>query len=93
VSEIFEERDEAPSLEVRVLREGEVIHRELCESEEQAALVVARWAEVDGVEWEVGDLVEHTPIEGVLEPEPAEIRDADYPEVLESEPRGWSGED
>ena len=63
------ERDEVPTLEVRVYRHGTLVHQELVESEEQAALVVETWAELDGVRCEVGDLsIRHHPAE-ILEPD------------------------
>ena len=77
--ELFDERDEAPTVEVRVFRHGELVHRELCESEEQASLVIDQWSELDGVECEVDDLsVRHRPGE-ILGPEQAEQRDEEYP--------------
>lgn len=83
MSDVFEERDEAPTIEVRVYRHGDLVHRELCESEEQAALVIEEWSELDGVECEVDDLsVRHEPGE-ILEPEPAELREQAYPDQRE----------
>jgi hypothetical protein len=71
--------DEAPTVEVRVFRHGELVHTELCESEEQAALVVEQWSELDGVQCEVDDLtVKHRPGD-IFEPEPAVAGDEDYP--------------
>ncbi len=71
--------DEAPTVEVRVFRHGEFVHTELCESEEQAALVVEQWSELDGVQCEVDDLtVKHRPGD-IFEPEPAITVDEDYP--------------
>jgi hypothetical protein len=67
--ESMSERDEAPTIEVRVFRHGTLVHQELVESEEQAALVVDEWAELDGVQCEVDDLsIRHHPGE-ILEPE------------------------
>jgi hypothetical protein len=63
--------DEAPTVEVRVFQHGELVHRELCESEDQAALAVEEWSELDGVRCEVDDLsIEHRPGD-IFEPEPA----------------------
>ena len=74
----FPDRDEVPTVEVRVFRHGTLVHRELVESEEQAALVVDDWAELDGVQCEVDDLsIRHRPGE-VLEPELAELPDEDH---------------
>ena len=71
--ELFEERDEAPVIEVRVYRDGVLVQRELCESEDQAADVVDTWSELEGVVCEVDDLsVRHRPGD-ILEPEPAVI--------------------
>jgi len=86
MSEVSEERDEAPTIEVRVFRHGVLIQQELCESEEQALLVVDEWAELDGVECEVDDLSVHHRAGDILEPEPAELRDEDYPEDRETRP-------
>lgn len=87
MSEVFEERDEAPTIEVRVFRHGELVHQERCESEEQASLVVDEWAELDGVECEVDDLsVHHQPGE-ILEPELPELREEDYADQREIDSR------
>jgi hypothetical protein len=76
-----EDLGETPTIEVRVFRHGELVERELCESEEQAARVVEEWAEVDGVSCEVDDLsVRHHPGD-VFEPELAEDRTEDHPGV------------
>jgi hypothetical protein len=63
-------RDDTPTVEVRVLRDGELIHRELCESAEEASSVVAQWAEMEGVRCEVDDLSAHHHAGEILEPEP-----------------------
>jgi hypothetical protein len=90
MSDVFEERDEAPTIEVRVFLHGELVHRELCESEDQAALVVEEWSELDGVDCEVDDLsVHHRPGE-ILEPEPAELREEAYPDQRELDRRARS---
>jgi hypothetical protein len=63
-----QQQDEAPTIEVRVFRNGELVHTELCESEEQASLVVDEWSELDGVQCEVDDLtIRHRPGD-ILEP-------------------------
>jgi hypothetical protein len=90
MSDVFEARDETPTIEVRVFRHGELVHRELCESEEQASLVIDEWSELDGIECEVDDLsVHHEPGE-ILEPEPAELREETYPEQRELDGRARS---
>jgi hypothetical protein len=76
-----EDQGETPTIEVRVYRDGELLRQELCESDEQAAQVVHEWEEVQGVECEVDDLsFRHRPGD-VLEPEPAESPDEEYPTV------------
>jgi hypothetical protein len=79
MTDLFQERDEAPTVEVRVFRHGELVHTELCESDEQAALVIEEWAEHDGVTCEVDDLsIRHRPGD-ILAPEPADLREEAYP--------------
>jgi hypothetical protein len=56
-----EDLGETPTIEVRVFRHGELVERELCESEEQAAQIVEGWAEVDGVSCEVDEPVRAAP--------------------------------
>ena len=76
--ESLSERDETPTVEVRVFRHGSLVHRELVESEEQAAVVVDEWAELDGVQCEVDDLsIRHHPGE-ILEPELLPPPDEDH---------------
>jgi len=78
--------DETPTIEVRVFQNGRLVHQELCESEEQAALVVEAWSELEGVACEVDDLSTRHGPEEVLAPEPSEVAaDEDYR-------RGWEGE-
>jgi hypothetical protein len=83
MSDLFEEREETPTVEVRVYRHGELVHRELCESEERAALVIEEWSELDGIECEVDDLSVRHEAGQILEPEPAELREDAYPDQLE----------
>ncbi|MGD9704566.1 MAG: hypothetical protein AB7Q42_19905 [Acidimicrobiia bacterium] len=75
---MFDERDEAPTIEVRVFRHGELVHQELCESEEQAALLVETWSELDGVDCVVDDLSVHHRQGDILEPGLAELGDDDH---------------
>lgn len=46
----------APITEVVVFRNGVEIHREPCESEQEAADIIAHWEEQSGVECSVVDL-------------------------------------
>jgi hypothetical protein len=60
----------APTLQVSVYEEGELIAQVACESAQEAAEVVAEWEEREGVECEVEDLAgQHEPTD-VLTPEP-----------------------
>jgi hypothetical protein len=77
----YDDGDDAPAIEVRVYRHGALVRREWCESEEQAALVVDAWSELDGVECEVDDLTTRHRPGDILEPAPAELREEDYPEA------------
>jgi hypothetical protein len=80
-----QDHGETPTIEVRVFRDGQLVERELCESEDQAALAVEAWAEVEGVEFEVDDLsIRHRPGD-VLEPEPPEPGADEYPRAVETE--------
>jgi hypothetical protein len=79
MTDVSPERDETPTIEVRIYRHGELVHTALVESDEQAALVVEEWAEQDGVTCEVDDLsVRHRPGD-IHAPEPADLRDEPYP--------------
>lgn len=79
----FDERDDTPTIEVRVYQHGALVHQELCESEEQAAVVVDGWSELEGVGCEVDDLTIHHRPGDILEPQPAELLDEDYAELTE----------
>ncbi len=68
-----------PSIEVRIFRHGDLIERQLCESDQEAADVVERWSELDDVTCLVDDLSFHHSPDEVLEPEPAEPVDNGYP--------------
>lgn len=71
--------EETPTVEVRVFHHDGLVHTELCESEEQAALVVAQWSEFDNVRCEVGDLTVKDRPEDASEPRPAVAAGEDYP--------------
>jgi hypothetical protein len=72
--------DETPTVEVRVYRDGRLVHRELCESDEHAALVVEEWSEVEGTGFEVDDLSSPHRPDQILDLEPSETGDDDaYP--------------
>lgn len=70
---------ESPAIEVRVFRHGDLVDRVLCETEGEATAVVERWSDVADVSCLVDDLsFQHTP-DDVLEPEPSEPPEDDYP--------------
>lgn len=71
--------DATPVTEVRVYRDDELVERVLCESEEEAAEVLERWAEVEDVTCLVDDLSFHHAPGDVLEPEPTELLEDEYP--------------
>jgi hypothetical protein len=62
-----------PTLEVRVLRDGVVVERQLCENDAEASAVVEAWSDVEGVVVEVEDLIRDAERTGVLEPRPWEV--------------------
>jgi hypothetical protein len=66
-----------PTIEVRVYRHGEIMRRELCESEAEVEQVLAAWAEFDDAFCQVDDLSYHHRPGDVLEPEPAVLPDED----------------
>ena len=72
----MQESGSTPTLEVRVLRDGVVVHRELVESDEEANAVVEAWADTDGVTCEITDLTRDDGRQSVLDPRPWEV-DAD----------------
>jgi hypothetical protein len=76
------------TLEVRVYRRGELIHRELCESEEQASLAVEEWGDLEEVVCDVEDLSpRHADPEPAAELELAASSWEAYPQVSESPPQ------
>jgi len=68
-----------PSIEVRVFRDGELVDRQLCESDDEAAEVVERWSQIEGVTCLVDDLSFHHTPNDVLAPEPPAPVDEEYP--------------
>jgi hypothetical protein len=49
--------EEDMMIDVRVYRDGDLVHRQECGSMEEAWLVVDEWTEMGGVSFEVGDLL------------------------------------
>lgn len=67
-----QELGESSTVEVRVYRNGELTHRQLCESVEEAGAAVDAWSELQGVECEVDSLSVKDHPEEILEPSLAE---------------------
>ena len=61
---------ETPTIEVCVFRDGELLHRELCESEAEVDSTVEFWSDLDNVTFQVDDLSYHHQPGQVLEPTP-----------------------
>ncbi len=59
---------ESPTVEVVVFRDGREVARELCDTAEDAALVVERWSEDPGVVCQVDDLSERHRPEDIRDP-------------------------
>lgn len=77
---------EAPTVEVRAYRQGELIHRELCESTEAAGELAERWEELAGVECVVDDLATRHRAGQILEPDAEQVATDDvYPRTLSGE--------
>lgn len=83
---------ETPTIEVRVFRHGELVDRVLCESEEDASSVVERWSDIEDVTCTVDDLSFHHTADDVLEPEPNEPADEEYPPEPMAGPGGARAE-
>ena len=71
--------EEAGSIEVRVYRDEHLVQRELCRSSEDAAAIVERWEQTEGIECEVRDLSADDVVDEFFEPETLVARD-DYPD-------------
>lgn len=64
---------DTPSIEVRVYRDGDLVQRELCDTEVDAAAVVDAWSEVEGVVCQVDDLGNGSASADLLDPLPWEV--------------------
>lgn len=64
---------DTPSIEVRVYRDGNLVQRELCENDVDAAAVVDAWSEVEGVVCQVVDPSTGSAPASVLDPRPWEV--------------------
>lgn len=62
------EPNSSPTVEVIVFQHGHEIARELCESPEDAAVIVDWWNQQDGVQCQVDDLSIHHSPRDILEP-------------------------
>lgn len=69
----------APTIEVRIYRDGQLLVRELVETEEDAAAVVEQWSTVENVYVLVDDLsARHVPGD-ILAPDDVQTSDDDLP--------------
>jgi hypothetical protein len=65
-----------PTIEVTVFRDGAVVDRILCESDQDAIAVVEQWTEQPGVRCQIDDLSSRHRAGDVLEPEESELDDS-----------------
>jgi hypothetical protein len=65
----------APTIEVRIFRNDQLLVRTLCESEQEAATVVEQWSDVENVYVLVDDLSVHHSPEDILAPDELSISD------------------
>jgi len=56
MTDYWTEREEAPMLDVSVVRHGTVVHHELCEAASQANEVTKEWGDIEGATIEIVDL-------------------------------------
>lgn len=68
----------APTIEVRIYLNDQLLARELCETEEDVARVVEHWADVDNVYVLVDDLSAHHTPGDILAPDDFLTSDDDY---------------
>jgi hypothetical protein len=61
---------ESPTVEIVVFRNGREVARELCDTPDEATLVVERWSEEPGVVCQVDDLSERHRPEDIRDPSP-----------------------
>lgn len=77
--------DDNPTVEVLVYRNDVLVDTELCESAEQAALVLDSWSDVDGIRCEIADLLAGSAPNDLFEPrsttDPLINPDEDYPHL------------
>ena len=66
----WESGNQSPEVEVVVWRKGEVVHREFCDTEEDAASLIERWTELAHAEAWVDDLTIRHGGDDILAAEP-----------------------
>jgi len=67
MTDFWTERESAPAFDVRIVRHGNLIHHEYCEAASQVNDLSREWADMDGVEIEVVDLMTADPSGSELE--------------------------
>ena len=65
----------APTIEVRIYRDGQLLDKELCETEEEAATVVKQWSDIENVYVLVDDLSAHHGPGDILAPDELPLSD------------------
>jgi hypothetical protein len=80
----------APSIEVCIYEQGQLLTRELCESEEDAAAVVERYSDVPNTYIVVDDLATKHGPDDILAPEEP-FPDDDHP-IASAPPPGYGTE-
>ena len=65
----------APTIDVRIYRDEQLLVRELCESEEEAAAVAEQWSDVENVYVLVDDLSAHHGPGDILAPDELPLSD------------------
>ena len=68
----------ASAIEVCIYRDEQLIARELCESEDDAAAVVDHWSELGNVSFLVDDLSVHHSPGDILAADPPDVAYEDY---------------
>ena len=66
---------DTPCTEVRVLRHGKLLKREMCESDAEVEQVLAAWSEIEEATCQVDNLSFHHLPGDVLAPDPAVLSD------------------
>ncbi len=61
MTDYWTEQEETPMLDVRVIRNGTVVHHEFCEAVSQVNDVTREWGDVEGTTIDIVDLTSSDP--------------------------------